>query len=794
MKDSRIKSLYQLVDSGKYDLISLDVFDTTLFRMVPTPIDVFFLVAQKLRKLGAMRDSSTMESYVRERINAEKRARKKKYYCTEVNMEEIYAEFPNGYLKNFSLEKVLRIEFEIEKMLVRILPDMGDFILYAKKNKRQVAFVSDTYFSSDQIKELIGLDVDYLIVSSEYNVSKYHGLHGVLLEQSGLDPSRILHVGDNDQADVEGPALFGIDSFWFQKFPGEYGELIQNELPSIFTKRARVIQSDDGGLTWLRSQSAFACETDYGKWGAVVLGPIISGFSDWVVERCLTEGITSIMCLMREGRILKKVLDLNGSDLSVQEVFISRYAALKAAIFEATKNELAKFVYRPSPQKAEKILDQLGLEDNDLAFDIQKTLSPQDTLALIDAVSKDTKLKRKVVASSRQARENLIKHLSKIIDFEQPQTIALVDLGYKGTIQENLSKIFIKEKLPIKTHGLYLVTGGDVYQTQSNKMAVEGWLAENGQPLAMAHTFMRSPEIVEQSLMADCGSTLGHNNNGDPVLDEFVIPELQKRQITEIQEGMMVFCRSWSRYRNKNLPHYSSKLKKYYQNICIRSVANPMNIELKLFKDWEHDENFGSNTSRKLTVSTLDKWELNHVSAHQLASLPSSSVYWPFGMASLLGNHMKDAVANIYLRTVEPEVFDSSEKKYLIFYWDSGRGFNKDESKVESYKLNNRGKVWKRFSLNLKGAKNRAIGFNIGLVDEIIQLTGVKITCEKKDEKRKVTMFTPDQIEKSGYKKIHHNLYLVEEDPSLFAIATDDIGHFTGMVYVDVFFSVVEGA
>ena len=89
------------------------------------------------------------------------------------------------------------------------------------------------------------------------------------------------------------------------------------------------------------------------------------------------------------------------------------------------------------------------------------------------------------------------------------------------------------------------MTGGEVHTTQHDGTPVEGWLAENGQPVMVAHTFMRSPEIVEQSLMADCGTTLGHAEDGTPVLDRPHVPEVQRDQIAEVQRGVRAWTRSW---------------------------------------------------------------------------------------------------------------------------------------------------------------------------------------------------------------------------------------------------------
>ena len=100
----------------------------------------------------------------------------------------------------------------------------------------------------------------------------------------------------------------------------------------------------------------------------------------------------------------------------------------------------------------------------------------------------------------------------------------MVDLGYSGTIQHCLQRILDHEKVRIKTHGLYLVTGSSVRKIQRAGSVAEGFLAENGQPLRIAHSFMRSPELVEQSLMCHLGSTTGYDAQGDPVLGEQHVP------------------------------------------------------------------------------------------------------------------------------------------------------------------------------------------------------------------------------------------------------------------------------
>jgi hypothetical protein len=311
----------------------------------------------------------------------------------------------------------------------------------------------------------------------------------------------------------------------------------------------------------------------------------------------------------------------------------------------------------------------------------------------------------------------------------------------------------------------------------------------------MAHTFMRSPEIVEQSLMADCGTTLDYTDEGKPLLDAFHLPASQCEEIREIQTGLLSFAAIWARHKKANQIRHTTSLKEFYRSICIRSVARPLEIELDLFGSWKHDENFGSDSTRWLATPVgLDEWEATHISAHQIASLPSSRVYWPFGFAHKIDRLMGEAVANIFLRTVTPEVFNSPVgAKYVAFYWDSGNGFNTDDSTIEEYSLSNRGKTWKRFTLELDHGRNKQCGLTIGLVGEILQLTGITLHYESNRGERRTLKYPHEMIAKQGYERVCGNLYLVKEDPAVLIVPTPDLERFTGRLHVDVFFSIICG-
>lgn len=809
MYDRRLHELRELIDSGDFDLLSLDLFDTLLYRTVPAPTDLFFLLGQELMERGRLYPSSSPESFHRERVDAEHRARRRAALrrngipgAMEVTLDEIYAEFPAGYLRGIAAHDVAPLEFALETRVVRVNPDLSDLISHARARGLRIAFVSDTYLTATQIDALVGLEADHRILSGEEGRPKALGLHEVLVERSGIPPHRILHVGNDVRADVDGPAQFGIRTHLFRVWPEPFEEMIARELPATLSDRAELLAGPDGGLTTLRSLAMNRVDGAYAEWGAGVLGPLVTGFADWVTARCTDLGIRHVLCLMREGRVFKETIDALGgaeSSLVTREIYVSRYAVRRASLFTGSADELARFLNRPSPTPRRALLEQLGLPaDSDAPSDPDELLGSKKAMELARRLSRNAGLRGRIVAASARARANLLVHLAAGLDGARPESVALVDLGYKGTIQEGLQKILDHEGWPVRTHGLYLVTGGDVHETQATGAAVEGWLAENGQPVAIAHTFMRSPEFVEQSLMAPCGTTLGHDEDGMPLLDEPRVPAEQRARIDDVQRGIAAWTTIWAE-RGERCAQRAASARRRFQAMAIRAVARPLPIELDLFGDWTHDENFGSARCRRLAdVDGLDPWEGSHMSAHQLASLPAKRLYWPFGFAHRIGASLGEAVAGIYLRTVDPRTFDaSSDGNILVAYWDTGQGFNAEEAGIRRYRVSQRGTVWQRFSVRPKPGETppRALGVTIGMKDQIIRLAGIRVTSRDVATGTLSERRIPHEaIDRHGYRHLGQGLYLVEEDPALLVVPFDTVVDAAREVDVDLFFGHIPGA
>lgn len=788
--DRRLTTLRELVDSGRYDVLSLDVFDTFVWRRVPRPSDAFFVLAARLAERGALWPGCPPESFVQERIGAESRARRHSP-GQECTLAAIWDEFPAGFLANVSRSEARAMELALEHELVVPDPGMRALAEHARARGLRVAFVSDTYFTSAEVRSLARWTPDVLLASCEHGRSKPSGLHAVLLQQLGVEAARVLHVGDHAIADAEAPGRLGLDRFWLRAWPEAHDDALNIELPESLTPRAPLVAHGDEGVTALRRRAMFACVDEYERWGAGVLGPLLASFADWVRARCRATGAAHVLCLMREGRMLKRLIDASADDgPRTHECFVSRHVARRAAVIEASEEELAAFFLRPSPPARSRVLAEVGLVNADLGYADDAPLGPRAAGELARRIARDAALAARVRRTCAEVRAGLVAHLRTLVPDGTRGPVAVVDLGYAGTIQSCLERIVHHERLGWSTHGLYVVTGAQAHVAQETGAPCEGWLASNGQPVALAHTFLRSPEVVEQSLMADCGTTRGHAPDGTPDLAEPRVPAEQRSAIDAIQRGLLRWARLWRVFGPADRDAAADHLRGYHRAVLARSVARPSALELELFGDWQHDENFGSDRVRALTDPVdLHEWEQAHLSPHQLASLPSARLYWPCGFAHRTSPEMGEAVAAIFQRAVRPEVFHAAAgRRPIAFYWDEGAGFEAASARIETVAMGPAGRAWHRVRLDLRHATHHAWGLTLGVAGEVVELTGVRVHVRPSSGGSTVIDLDASSLRCEGMQDLGAGLYRVERDPSLVVVPAAGVTDFTGEVWVDLFF------
>ena len=661
--DSRLAPARELLAAGEVDVLSLDVFDTLLWRTVPEPVDAFPIVAETLRERGMLAESVAADAFSWLRIGAEAGAREALQEAgggPEVTLAQIYAAFPERLVHSAPVEDLAEVEIEVESGL--LIPDLDVLALAAEAHElgKRVVVVSDTYFTSPALRRFLGrgplgsLWIDEVFASCEHGAYKSGRLFEIVLDRLGAKAKRVVHVGDNPVADVEGARRHGIRAVPYPKRPAELEVLRAREArhggaeQELAALRARVLARRERGS---QPQELLPL-WDY---GAAVLGPVLTGFAAWVHERARAHGARPVFCLMREGAVLADLIESAGpacdSDLAAEPLWLSRQVCARAAIVEGTRDELRELTFRQRKPTAAELFATLGLERGDLGpleRHADARLDQKGLLeAVVDRVVFEPGLHERVVSEAAELRGRIVRYLRSVLG-EDEGLIVLVDLGWGATIQSLLDRVLQAEGETLQTLGLYLVTNDRAAERMLDGTFAEGFLGQAGQPGPLVSSLMRSPELLEQACMPEHGSQTGIDAELRPILGPDGDDLLQAAERHALQQGIRAFLRLWSRYRAavpgalKALPGATPALRA----ILARSVLAPVAEESALFAAWSHDQNFGSDESQSIVAGDAAR-SLRHLDPRGLIELPMDASYWPFALAAMRDDSLARAAEQV---------------------------------------------------------------------------------------------------------------------------------------------------
>ncbi|MDP9408248.1 MAG: HAD hydrolase-like protein, partial [Actinomycetota bacterium] len=776
-------------------VVSVDVFDTLVWRTVAEPVHAFPMVADRLREEELLAPHVTSESFFHLRIRAEEQARavlREQTGSEEVDLAQVYRQLPlHVRCHRESVDEAVAVEVEVERSL--ILPDLDvvDLLTAARERGKRIVAVSDTYFTEQDLRTLLGmrplsdLPFERLFVSSAHGVGKGYGLFDVVLRELGVPPEAVVHVGDNVVADVETPRRLGLRTVLFERRPRALAEVVAREAPLGGPSPGRT----DAGLTALRAkvshraavQALPAQARPFWQYGASTLGPVLTGFAEWVQQRAQEVGVDRVHCLMREGALLADLVNVAGdyldSPVRAEKAWLSRQVCARASVKHASAAELESLLSRVRMPTVREFCTTLGVRAEQLptlAGRTDERLSdPVLRDEVVQALTTDPDRRGEIVATCRQLRERVVRYVRTLVP--DGGRLVLVDLGWAGSIQGMLQHILREEGVPVETLGLYLVTHHGSLDWVVKGVDIDGFLTVHGEPGPETAAIIRSPEILEQVCMPDFGSQTGLTAELEPVLGprSVDVDLLQGVERDAVQKGYRAFQREWARYavlQPERLPRLSG-CPALLRAILTRSVAAPTEAEARLFSTWVHDENYGSESAQPVMGGAIER-ALRHLDPAGLAAVPMGELYWPFGMAALYDWHLAWAAGQIALGRLSPDTVSSVvESGPVEFFADAGYGYS-EAAKVAVEARRN------RFGLShagatLRGPQIRTVRVDPGNAPAVLRVDWLVVRCTQRGrpEPVEVVLDTPEALSRlklTGCRWLQPKVLLVDTaDPNL---------------------------
>lgn len=602
----------KIKNNNEITTVSFDIFDTLLLRTVSEPTQVFSRMFQLQPELFP--EYTNEDDWKNARIYAERMARKKAYEQKknyEVTLDKIYEEISFVYTQK---QKLMSLEIECESMTCFLNDAVYETLKYIKQElKLKVLLISDMYLSKDVITNILsGNNVDCslfdgIYISCEYDASKkYSELYQIAMNESGIAARQLLHVGDNHYSDIGVARKLGISTYQYTliseadyRFPyinlerKAYGEICK-EIYSL-----RLLAANENSEDTEEEKFFFDI-------GAMILGPIFTYATEWILDEAVKRNIKIIRPLMREGKLLSELLikaqEERNIELSIEPLYISRFAVFTAN-FEKCMEKDVLYLFNTYNITLRKIFEILNIEEVSEKYkeylDIstvelkQVTLSTESVYEEIKTFLTSEEIILLIRKKNKGVSEKIVKYLREMGLEEACMTL---DIGWRGSIQNTIRKL-----LGLNSGNMlnYLFFSRDLaIENVTEGCDLRGFIGNFGKQ--QKNIFDLFYRLIEMFCLNTDGTTIGYRPEGDkvvPQLQYIDYPAEQIKLIGILQQGIKAFqqeffklvkkkpyIREWSNYRTELC------------NLLERLFSYPLNSEATKLSTIVYDQNFGANS------------------------------------------------------------------------------------------------------------------------------------------------------------------------------------------------------
>lgn len=566
-------------------ILSLDCFDTLLWRDVHAPRDVFadLDVARPDQRRWA-------ESNARARALVTRQSH-------EVTLAEIYEALLPGATPE-ARAAAAAAECAAEARHCYAFAPTVALMRAAKAEGRQVIIVSDTYLGADALRALIaaagGEDVaaliDHIFCSCEHGVSKGEGLFRHVLRLTGARASDLLHIGDNVAADLEAPQQLGIPAKHLVQFTADTQQRLRLEAAAGAMLHGSsqswpAVQPHRAALAIAEPQFDHPAAT----LGYSVLGPIFAAFDQWLKAEAAAlaaarPGKVHVLFLLRDGHLPHQVWNAAGAPAGIASATaeISRFTATAASF--RTAADIDRFVAREGGgHEWVRLARQLLFDDREAREMIGK-----DGRCFARNVRR-AGTRRRVIERSRRFAERLVAHVVACCAPAPGDTLMLVDLGYNGTVQNAIDGV-LRDGLGVHVAGRYLILREDF----PSGLDKAGLFDARYYDHAALATLCDNIAAIEQLATVAQGSVVDYTPDGAPIRTEAGVKGVQ----TTIRDAVQACCLEYVQagFSPWNRPPAGAGAdgqRAAAAAILARLLFLPMPAELETLAAFEHDVNLG---------------------------------------------------------------------------------------------------------------------------------------------------------------------------------------------------------
>lgn len=579
-------------------VLSLDCFDTIIFRKAFIPTDVFHDLQHKptFKTLG-------YTAFLRALTEGKARSAKKIIDgIHEVNLKDIYhTAFPE--LTTDQIEQLSKEELEAEMETCFAFPPMVEVIRAAKQRGLAIIVVSDTYFNQQQLQKLLShalpqdafSAITKIFCSSEYGVNKHHGLFEQVLKEIPHPPQAFLHVGDNPIADYNAALAKNMHPLHLYHFEKNIIDLLRmQEISACFfdgnIRQQRGLSSPFRPIFAESNATMSKPEVEIGYYS---LGQIMYSFAHFIrdeVSQLKQQGKhPKILFLMRDAYLPSLVCEAINDNMPMgSRVRISRFAAIASSF--RTEEDIHRYLtYGAESKRFSDLARQLLLPKHLSDPMIEKAEKAEYPAKKFAKLAQKPDIIKFIIQASTKYRKRMMRHLENEADIKAGDTLVFVDLGYTGTAQVELTPVF--KEMGIDVVGRYLIS----LQSPGFAKNKKGLLDSSWCDHRTMQTIVAYIALLEQLCTSNDASVVDYKEDGTPIFSKSKVDAKQGMKNEPIQAECVRFAKDAEAFFKKNNMALTPQM---LRDITMAELGRllffPTQTELDYFLSFQFDLNMGT--------------------------------------------------------------------------------------------------------------------------------------------------------------------------------------------------------
>ena len=577
-----------MIDSA--EIVSFDVFDTLLLRVVNTPEAIFSCLGEYF----GMKDYEAFR--VQMQIEASTKAENELGW-PHPTFDQIY-----DYIKSLEStpydelgidwDEVRNTELQMERDALKLNPEIKKVYDYAVSQGKKVIAVSDMYLEDDFLKEVLednGYKFAAIYDSANVHKTKWVGdLYEHVLATEKIAGPNLMHIGDNESSDYEIASRYGINAYHYKS-----NIAIEDKTPHnvcVGYGAANIVYKEAPSF--------------WNRFGARVGGPLYLGLMQWFMKELENKQYNKIYFLARDGYNLYHLFK-KFTNLPVEYLYTSRRALMLAHITQLDDDALRVL---PPFQHGQTIRDALDIiEMTDLYSDCiyKMGYSSLDAPILYDDIAtgrfKEIYLyhEEEFLARCAKERESAKKYFEEIGFYDGDSVV--FDCGWNGSSQHFMDKFL--DATGYMYNNRYLYTG--IINTAKSRVQLENkdfkaYLFDYDNNLDIQERVSDSIILLELFFSSPEHSVYNYMD-GNVVFDESDSEDKFKAKMLEGIEAFMDVAYDFVNKYNIQVGRDDSIVE------LLRFIEHPTNEEAIMVGDLPYDDAFAKREGIDIKIASLTR-------------------------------------------------------------------------------------------------------------------------------------------------------------------------------------------